>query len=279
MSNSAPTTPTWARQRDPDTVAVGDVPVALRREGSGEPLLYLHDAWFARQWLPFHAGLASQFDVLAPEHPGFGDTPQGPGFEGFLDYVLHYDALLDTLGLTTVHLAGHGLGARIAAHLATVYPHRFATLTLIAPSGLRGSSEPLVDAFRMSPEQLGAAQFNGREERYAEFTQLKGFPDDALDAYADSTAHALLTWTNRFDRQLERRLGRISSPTLVVAPEEERIAAPSAAARYAELIPGARVEVLHGQDGPSAHALPIENPNSLAELVASHASAHPMTEA
>ena len=278
MSSPAPAASDWAHRRDPDTLSVGDLSVALRRDGAGQPLLYLHDVWFTRQWLPLQAALAQRFDVLAPEHPGFGDTPQDPRFEGFLDYVLHYDALLAALGLEGVHLVGHGLGGRLAAHLATVYPRRFASLTLIAPSGLRAPEEPLIDVFRLSPEQLGDALFNGRAERYTEFTELKGFPDDRLDAYVDSQAHALLTWTNRFDRQLERRLGRVATPTLVVAPELDQLTGPSSAARYAELVPGARLEVLRVPDGQSAHALPIEAPDELAGLIASHASAHATTE-
>ena len=246
----------------------------------GAPLLFLHGASFTRQWLPFHEALAGRFDVIAPEHPGFGDTVQRPGFHGFDDYVLHYDALLDALNISGAHLVGHGLGARLAAHLATTYPRRFASVALIAPTGLRQGDSPLVDEFRMSPETRRAAWFNGREEAHRSALDLKGFPDDVVDAFADSTANAQLTWVDRFDRVLERRLIRIASPVLIIAPQEDRFAGPTSAARYAELIPGSSVITPTGPAGePSSHAVHVEQPVEIATIVADHARSHGATSA
>ena len=52
--------------------------IRLMRGGSGPPLLFLHGGGGAGIWLPSMAALAKKFDVLAPEHPGFGasDTPR-----------------------------------------------------------------------------------------------------------------------------------------------------------------------------------------------------------
>jgi len=263
--------PSWRFQRAPDRLVVDDVEVALRRDGAGETVLFLHGVGFLRQWLPFHAALTERVDLIAPEHPGFGDTPLPGGFRGFLDYVLHYDALLALLQADRLHLVGHGLGARLAAHMATVYPSRFASLTLIAPSGLRQEQEPLIDLFRMTYDALHAAQFNGREAAYADTYALKGFPQDTLDDVADAVPHALLTWTNRFDRRLERRLHRIQCPTLVIAPEQDRIGGTTAAARYAELVPGSALVTPAGPGGdPSSYAVLIEQPAEVAALVADH---------
>src|SRR5258708_24738702 len=43
----------------------------------GEPLLFLHGASGGGVWHPFLDRLAERFDVIAPDHPGYGrsDTP------------------------------------------------------------------------------------------------------------------------------------------------------------------------------------------------------------
>lgn len=276
MSDTAASTaPAWKYWTEPSTIEVDGLATAYRRDGAGEPVLFLHGVGFTRQWLPIQRKLAEQADVIAPDLPGFGATELPGEFEDFSDYVLHLDALLAALDLDRVHLVGHGLGARIAAHLAAVYPRRFASLTLIAPTGLRVEGVKLVDVFRFSPESARTAQFNGREDAHRDAFELRGAPADTLDNYAESTAHALLTWTNRFDRKLARRAHRIAAPTLVVAPEEDRYAGAGAAARYAELIPGARLETVAGPDGqPSSHAVLIEQPEPVAALIADHVASN-----
>src|ERR1700761_2329936 len=54
-------------------IAVRGCRIRLMRGGSGEPLLYLHGASGA-SWLPVLQKLSEKFDVIAPEHPGFGDS-------------------------------------------------------------------------------------------------------------------------------------------------------------------------------------------------------------
>lgn len=262
---------TWKYQRAPERLDIDEASVVIRRDGTGAALLYLHGAAFLRQWLPIHAKLAGDFDVIAPEHPGFGDSPAVSGFRDFSDYVLLYDALLRRLDVKGAHLVGHGLGARLAAHLATVYPDRFATLTLISPVGLGSTDSALIDEFRLSTEERRSREFNGREADHIDVLTLKGFPDDAIDTYADTTTNALLTWSSRRDRQLVRRLPRVEAPTLVIAPEDDRYAGPSSAARYADLIPGAVSRVIPGPCGaPSSHAVHIEQPDEVAEAILAH---------
>ncbi|MDP6620075.1 MAG: hypothetical protein QGG90_11645, partial [Nitrospinota bacterium] len=53
-------------------VQVRDVKVWLLRGGKGPPLLYLHGAGRTGVWLPVMEELAKDFDVLVPDHPGFG---------------------------------------------------------------------------------------------------------------------------------------------------------------------------------------------------------------
>jgi len=56
---------------------VNDCTIEIMKGGSGEPLLYLHGAGGSKGWAPFLDQLSDRFSVLAPDHPGFGnsDTP------------------------------------------------------------------------------------------------------------------------------------------------------------------------------------------------------------
>ena len=58
------------------------------------------------------------------------------------DYVMHYVALLDALGIDKVHLVGFSLGGFLAAHFATEQGHRVSKLVLVGPAGLRDKDHP-----------------------------------------------------------------------------------------------------------------------------------------
>lgn len=268
---------TWAHWTEPWFVDVDGLSTAYRRKGAGAPLLYLHGGGLTRIWLPFLERLSASADVIAPEHPGFGDTPLPPTVDGFDDLVLHYDAFLSALGCDRVHLIGHSLGGWIAANLAVFYPRRFASLTLITPAGLRLAGVPSIDTFRMTPEERVDALFNGRGDRYAEYLVQDGFPDDVVRGYEEAATRTLLTWNPRYDRKLDARLARVVAPTLVVGADEDRIVPDAMADRYAELIPGARLVRVAGEDGPSGHLVHVEDPERVAALVADHVQAEEPT--
>ncbi|MFC7766362.1 alpha/beta fold hydrolase [Leucobacter soli] len=221
--------------------------------------------------MPFHETLAQHVDLVAPEHPGFGDSELPAHFRDFGDFVLHYDEFLRALDAEPVHLVGTSLGGRIAAHLATVYPERFASLTLIVPAGLRGEgSRP--DPFRQTPEAAIDLLTNGRADRLQ--AELAGFdyPESVVQGYREDTTLALLTFTNRYDRLLEHRLSRVGIPSLVIDAEEDRVLGRGDAARYAELIPGAVRTVIPGPapHEPSSHALHVEQPEAVAAAIVAH---------
>lgn len=268
----------WAHYTEPTFSEVDGLRTAYRRKGSGERVLFLHGAGMTRMWVPFYEELASRHDLIAPEHPGFGDTPMPADLSEFADYVLHYDSFLADLGLDPVHLVGHSLGGWTAADLAIFFPRRFKSLTLITPAGLRTAdrvAEPGPDLFRFEAEEAADAIFNGRGADYEEYFVQEGLPEDAVHAYAEATTFAKLAWNPRYDAKLDRRLARIGVPTLVLGAEDDRVIPNSVAERYAELIPGARHRVIAGGPGaPTGHVPHIEQPAAAAAMVAEHVAAN-----
>ncbi len=98
-------------------VAVRGCRIRLMRGGAGDPLIYLHGASGA-SWLPFLQTLSKHFDVIAPEHPGFGESDTPDWLDTIHDLAYFYLDLFDALQLTDVHLVGNSLGGWIAAELA-----------------------------------------------------------------------------------------------------------------------------------------------------------------
>lgn len=261
----------WKYWTVPETVDVQGVPTAYRRGGEGETLVYLHGGGGTRAWNPIHRELAKRFDVIAPEHPGFGDTPRGTDFESWQDYILHYDAFFRALDLKDVHLVGTSLGSWLAANLAVYYPERFKTLTLVTPMGVLVKDEPFIDIFRMTGEEAGDKFFNGRAEMHLDELIQAGEVEDAVHQYEEESSAALLVFDRRYDRKFDTRLARVRIPSLVIGVEDDQLLGNGQARRYAELLPESTLVTIPGPEGAlSSHALPIEQPSDVAQAIADH---------
>jgi pimeloyl-ACP methyl ester carboxylesterase len=215
-------------------------------------------------WLPLYEQIAQSVDLIAPEHPGYGETEMPEWLDGFDDLVIHYDTLLDALELERVHLVGYSLGGWIAAELAVFHPRRFDSLTLITPIGLRIPGKPLGDVFAMDPERLFMTMFNDPANAAQVLPDIESL-DEIEHQFGEAATLARLAWNPRFDPKLERRLARVTCPTLVVRAEHDRMVPDEMAERYAELITGARIETVPG----TGHALIVEQPEKTANVISS----------
>jgi pimeloyl-ACP methyl ester carboxylesterase len=252
--------------------------VHLLRGGAGEPVLFLHAAGGAGAWLPFHAQLAGAgFEVIAPDHPGFGQSDDFPEVEAIDDLVYHYLDVLDGLSLARPHVVGASFGGWIAAELAVHSPHLIGSLTLLSAAGLRLPEHPVADVFLMPPAKLAAALFH---DPLLVPPPASGPPpgaapdlDSIIAAYREATSLARFSWVPYLsDPKLERRLRRITAPTLVVAPSDDRLIPVAHARRYAALINGAD----YAEVAECGHAMYVERPAEFASLVASFLASHPL---
>ena len=244
--------------------------VHLLRGGRGEPLLFLHAAGGAGSWLEFHGLLARGFDVVAPDHPGFGKSDEFAEVEAMDDLVYHYLDVIDRLGLDRPHVVGASFGGWVAAELAVAAPHRVGSLVLLAPAGLRLPGHPVADLFLMSPEELLTALFHDPAAAAGLFPAEPDV-DFILAQYRDLTALARFSWTPFLSNpKLERRLHRITAPTLVACPPGDRLIPVAHGRRYAELIPGARFAEI----GNCGHAMHLERPAEVAALTAAFLDEH-----
>ncbi|MCP5201563.1 MAG: alpha/beta hydrolase [Gammaproteobacteria bacterium] len=246
----------------PGFETVMGVPVAYRREGAGEATVLLHGAGFTRMWIPFYAMMAEQVDFIAPESPGFGETPLPGWLRSFDDLTILYDQLFDQLGLERIHLVGFSMGGWAAAEFAAFYPRRLKSLTLITPVGLRLPDEPGVDIFQLAPAELMDRLFKDKDVMMQWLPDPENF-DEGIHLYSEFSAAARLMWAPRYNLALERRLKRLACPALVVGAEEDRLVPNAMSDKYAEVLPAARLVRLAG----TGHEPLLERPQELARLI------------
>jgi pimeloyl-ACP methyl ester carboxylesterase len=93
---------------------VRDVTVKLHRAGRGPTVLFLHGAGGVPQWLPFFDALAERYQLLVPEHPGFGGSDDPPWIHSISDLAMFYLDLVEEARLDRIHLIGNSLGGWLA---------------------------------------------------------------------------------------------------------------------------------------------------------------------
>ncbi len=226
-----------------ERVVVAGCATHVLRGGSGPPLVYLHGARGGGVWHPFMERLARRFEVIAPEHPGFGRSDTPDWFDNIHDVAYFYLSFVRELGLRGVHLVGSSLGGWIAAEVAVRSTERLAGLTLVGSAGIRVKGVPRPDTFLWTAEEATRNLFH--DQALAE-RALAGEPDEAEieRQLKNRFAVARLAWAPRFfDPHLEKWLHRIDVPTLVLWGREDKLMPPAHAERFASLIPGARLEL------------------------------------
>jgi len=232
--------------------------------GSGAPVVFFHGAGGLLRENPYLDGLAQRYHVYAPEWPGYGDSTGEELLEDMLDFALHGWDLVDALGLSRPHLAGHSMGGMIAAEMACLAPRDLGKLALVAPAGLWMDAQPIPDIFAMLPYQLAEVLFHDPAKGQALLTGGADLSDmEALkEFYIGSQRRLSMAGKILFpipNRRLSKRLYRLTAPTLVVWGVADRLIVPAYAERWKTMIPGARVVMVDN----AGHMLPYEQPDAL----------------
>jgi pimeloyl-ACP methyl ester carboxylesterase len=252
------------------TVSVRDgfFQTRVREAGTGTPLLVLHGAeGFRTGWPPYLATLARQFRVIAPDLPGFGQSPGGEHFQDNLDLTIYLQDLLDALGLERVQILGHDLGGMAAAELAAAADRRVGSLVLVAPLGLWDDADPILDIFATPPDVLAPLMWHSLSTDGA--TAVLAPPETEEEEIRARLQRAgNLATAGRFiwpipDRGLKRRIHRVSAPTLLVWGESDRVVPPSYGPRWQAALRNAQLATI-----PNAgHEPMLEQPTAFTAAV------------
>jgi len=234
------------------------------------PVVFLHGLAGLLDDTSFLDLVAERYQVFAPELPGFGESGGEELLEDMLDFALHGWDVLEALGLggRRPSLVGHSMGGMIAAEMACLAPTAIDRLVLVDAFGLWLDESPIPDVFALLPYEFGEYLFHV-PERAA--TLLAGATDvadaESLRQFFIDNARRLGTAGKILfpipNRRLSKRLYRLSTETLVVWAEHDRLIPPVYASRWQALLPRARSLRLAG----AGHMLPYEQPHALADAV------------
>ncbi|MEZ7239596.1 3-oxoadipate enol-lactonase [Rhodococcus sp. GXMU-t2271] len=221
-------------------------------------------------WTPQITALSPIANVVAVDHRGHGKSPVVDGPYTVADLGGDVVALLDSLGLDSVHFVGLSLGGAVGQWLAAHRPERIRTLTLLCTSAAFAPPQPWLDrAATVRTDGLAsiAESIVGRwftpelaerdPELVARHVQMVSGTSD--EGYA-ACCEALATWDGRPD------LARIVAPTLVVAGEQDPATPPATMQLIADGIADADFHVV----GPGAHLANVEQAGRITALVREH---------
>ncbi|WKK25790.1 alpha/beta hydrolase [Streptomyces olivoreticuli] len=258
----------------PVTGGVSEVEYLVTGSGPGVVLVHGTGANPEANFGPLIEALQDTFTVVAPFLSGSARTTDPGGPLTVDDLVAQVLAAADDAGLGSYHLAGHSLGATVAAAAAGARPDRVRSLLLHAgwvatdpwlafqfdlwQRLLRVDPDLLarvVQLTAMGPATLAALGRDGFEETAAGFTELFEAGDMARQAALN------------MEIDISALLPRITAPALVIAGTHDRIVPPHHQRRLAGLMPRATLLELD-----CGHGLPFENPQLFVDTALSFLS-------
>lgn len=237
--------------------------IRMMRAGSGPPLLFLHGAGGAGVWLPFMEQLSQRFDVIVPEHPGWGGSEMPDWLDNVGDLAYFYLDVIDALGLDRVHLVGSSMGGWIAAEIAVRSCHKLASLTLSAAVGIHVKGVKKGDIFMWSREMLTRNIYH--DPKFAEAALALPFSDaDEMTFAKNRLATARVGWQPRlYNPDLHKWLHRINVPTLLLWGDDDKIVPIDYGPAFAALIPDARLEIFKD----CGHLIQIEQASEFVAMI------------
>ncbi|HEY8250582.1 MAG TPA: alpha/beta hydrolase [Burkholderiales bacterium] len=213
----------------------------LRRGGAGDPLLFLHGASGAPVVMPFMEKLAQRFDVLVPEHPGWGRSDEPEWLENIHDVAYFYLDFLKHLDLEKAVVVGSSMGGWIAMEMAVRDTSRIKSLVLVSPAGIAAPGVLPADIFLLSPEELVKSLFFDEKLAQARLAQ----PEDVDISLKNRHTTARLAWEPRLhDPHLGKWLHRIDVPVKIVWGRQDRILPVGFVDEYKRLLPRADIHIL-----------------------------------
>jgi pimeloyl-ACP methyl ester carboxylesterase len=224
---------------------------------------------------PLLARLGQDFDVVAYDHRGVGESTDVPGQFTTADLAGDAVALLDVLGWDTAHVFGISLGGMVAQELALGRPDRVRRLVLgCTYAGGAGSRLDAPGPMRMLEAMntgnaiasvRAAFEANLSPTFTADESHFEPFMTAALSVVVPVEL-VLRQAQSAFLHDTSTRLPALDVPTLVLHGNADDMVRYSNGVQIAGLIPGAR---LHTFDGVG-HLFWWERPDETADLIREH---------
>jgi len=255
------------------TVPVGDISIAYKEAGSGEPLILIMgysgtmDLWDTR----LVNQLAQQYHVIVFDNRGMGNSTSSDKEYTIRLFADDTAGLMDALGIKKAHVMGWSMGTNIAQELTLDYPEKVDKLILYA--GDTGGKEALPPA----PQDIAAlTNMTGTDRERGErlFGELfppawlkenpdpsKYFPKISSMSPADNVrrqAMAMMTWNGTYSR-----LFKMNQPLLLITGDQDVLTPPGNSLVIAGQVPQSWVVRIRG----GGHGLMYQYPDAVARIV------------
>jgi len=251
---------------DASTIDINGFTTRVWRKGTGPRIGFLAGFGGLPRWVPFLDRLAEARTVIAPSLPGFPGGDRGHTvLDNHLDWVLAVRDIIDKAGLAGADLVGSSVGGSFAAEIAAIWPDRVKRLTLIAPFGLFDAKDPATDPWAQRADQIPGLMTADPDV----YRTLKEMPVGAnstewpIEQTRAAEAAARIFWPLGNTR-LERRLGLITVPTLIIWGESDRLMPRSYAGTIAHAIRAkTETKIIAG----AGHLAELDKPDEVAAAI------------
>ena len=256
------------------SIHANGIDIFYEHKGSGPRLLYFQGSGqtLAKSGVMVD-GWAKNFEVVAHDQRGLGQTEIPPGPYEMADYAADAAALLDAVGWDSCRMVGTSFGGMVAQEFAVTSPERVERLGLVCTSpGGDYASYPLHTLAELPPDEakaLGATLLDGRftPEYLAEHDDARALVEMIADMQGAPASDevrrgeaAQLDARSRLN--VIDRLAKITSPTLVQAGKYDHIAPPANAEVIAEHIPNSELRLYEG-----GHIFFLQDPQAVPDAM------------
>jgi 3-oxoadipate enol-lactonase len=238
-----------------------DAPVVVLSNSLGTTL---------EMWDPQAAPLARGHRVLRYDMRGHGSSPVPETPYSMADFGSDLIGLLDRNGIERASLCGVSLGGMVSMWVAAHAPERVDRLVLCSTSAIMGPPESWTERAALVRREGVGAVADSTVARWFTPAFAAAEPEVVAGIRAQLAATPAEGYAGCCEaiREMDQRpdLAAVAAPTLVIAAEGDPSTPPAHARTIAELIPGARLEVLDR----GAHLVNVEAPDLVTPLVAAH---------
>jgi pimeloyl-ACP methyl ester carboxylesterase len=202
---------------------------------NGEAVVLLHGKNFnGYYWKDVIAALNKEgYRVVVPDQIGWGKSDKPVIHYSFPLLANNTKKLLDTLGITKVHVVAHSMGGMLATRFAVMYPGIVSKLVLENPIGLEDYSlfVPYQSTDKLFANERQATYESLKKYQQSYYPTWKPEYEQYVQAQSDASmignkdTHALvsaLTYQMIYEQPVVYYFDKIKAPTLLIVGQEDR---------------------------------------------------------
>lgn len=227
-------------------------------QANQKPVILIHGAGSSHLMWPVEIRRLPGHTVIALDLPGHGHS-RGVGCQSIGDYTAAVTEFLASQGIFQAAFVGHSMGGAIALQLALDFPQHVIGIGVLS-AGANFNLPAEMIAYLSSPATASAG-IQLLHKRLSNSPAPAAGLTPGIKAMTAARASVLYNdWLacSRFD--FCTAAARITTPAYVACGSADRLTPPAQSQYLSELLPIARLEVIHG----AGHVLPLEQPQALA---------------